>query len=247
MSTTKIIAALAATAMVGLFTATAYAESIPQEEINQYSGSDKPDVDAGASKGSDESIVKQEQNQFGNEPADLSEGRSEKGGASLPTPDIVGTLNLSATAGKVALVSGTTALSGQCPTGDDGRSGSDSRSDISEPSDQCTLRVSNGRRRHECRSRDRWIVRHFRCRAVIMTELPCDRLLARQQAELGAVETRAEQILNGVFEVLGGLENRHDLARPDGVSGHACLLPGAPHRHGRSRPLLRRRSFRRER
>ena len=85
MSTTKIIAALAATAMVGLFTATAYAESIPQEEINQYSGSDKPDVDAGASKGSDESIVKQEQNQFGNDPADLSEGRSEKGGASLPT------------------------------------------------------------------------------------------------------------------------------------------------------------------
>ena len=46
MSTTKIIAALAATAMVGLFTATAYAESIPQEEINQYSGSDKPDVQA---------------------------------------------------------------------------------------------------------------------------------------------------------------------------------------------------------
>ena len=84
MSTTKIIAALAATAMVGLFTATAYAESIPQEEINQYSGSSKPDVDAGASKGSDESIVKQEQNQFGNEPADLSEERQERGGESLP-------------------------------------------------------------------------------------------------------------------------------------------------------------------
>ena len=84
MSTTKIIAALAATAMVGLFTATAYAESIPQEEINQYSGSDKPDVDPGASKGSDESIVKQEQNQYGNEPADLSEGRQEKGGKTLP-------------------------------------------------------------------------------------------------------------------------------------------------------------------
>ena len=84
MSTTKIIAVLAATAMVGLFTATAYAESIPQEEIDQYSGSSKPDVDAGASKGSDESIVKQEQNQYGNEPADLSEGRQEKGGKTLP-------------------------------------------------------------------------------------------------------------------------------------------------------------------
>lgn len=85
MSTTKIIAVLAATAMVGLFTASAYAaESIPQEEIDQYSGSAKPDVDPGASKGSDESIVKQEQNQFGNEPADLSEGRQERGGKTLP-------------------------------------------------------------------------------------------------------------------------------------------------------------------
>ena len=85
MSTTKIIAALAATAMVGLFTATAYAESIPQEEIDQYSGSSKPDVDAGASKGSDESIVKQEQNQFGNEPAkDLDANRQGAGGESLP-------------------------------------------------------------------------------------------------------------------------------------------------------------------
>jgi hypothetical protein len=84
MSTTKIIAVLAATAMVGMFTASAYAESIPQEEIDQYSGSDKPDVDAGASRGKDESIVKQEQNQFGNDPADLSEGRQGSGGKTLP-------------------------------------------------------------------------------------------------------------------------------------------------------------------
>jgi len=84
MSTSKIIAVLAATAMVGLFSASSFAESIPQEEIDQYSGSAKPDVDAGASKGPDESIVKQEQNQFGNDPADLSEGREEKGGKTLP-------------------------------------------------------------------------------------------------------------------------------------------------------------------
>jgi hypothetical protein len=85
MSTTKIIAVLAATAMVGMFTASAFAESIPQEEINQYSGSSKPDVDPGASRGKDESIVKQELNQYGNGPADLSEERQERGGASLPT------------------------------------------------------------------------------------------------------------------------------------------------------------------
>ena len=29
-------------------------------------------------------IVKQEQNQYGNDPADLSEGRQESGGKSLP-------------------------------------------------------------------------------------------------------------------------------------------------------------------
>jgi len=85
MSTTKIIAVLAATAMVGMFTASTYAESIPQEEIDQYSGSDKPDVDAGASKGPDASIVDQEQNQFGNEPAkDLDKNRQMGGGKTLP-------------------------------------------------------------------------------------------------------------------------------------------------------------------
>jgi hypothetical protein len=85
MSTSKIIAIIAASSMLGALSfAPAFAESIPQEEIDQYSGSSKPDVDAGASRGSDESIVKQEQNQFGNDPADLSEGRSERGGESLP-------------------------------------------------------------------------------------------------------------------------------------------------------------------
>lgn len=38
-------------------------------------------------------------------------------GVILPTPDATGTINLSATAGKVALVNNTTALSGACPLG----------------------------------------------------------------------------------------------------------------------------------
>jgi len=38
------------------------------------------------------------------------------GTTNLPTPDATGTINLAATAGKVALVSSTTALSGACPT-----------------------------------------------------------------------------------------------------------------------------------
>jgi hypothetical protein len=45
-------------------------------------------------------------------------GTSATGGTeSLPTPDVVGTIPMSATAGKVALVSSTTALSGACPEG----------------------------------------------------------------------------------------------------------------------------------
>lgn len=38
-------------------------------------------------------------------------------GAVLPTPDATGTINMSATTGKVALVNSTTALTGACPTG----------------------------------------------------------------------------------------------------------------------------------
>ena len=46
----------------------------------------------------------------------LQEGTAGTAGAALPTPDATGGLNLSATAGKVALVSSTTALNGACPT-----------------------------------------------------------------------------------------------------------------------------------
>lgn len=85
MSTSKIIAIIAASSMLGALSfAPAFAESIPQEEQEQFGNSAKPDVDPGASRGSDESIVKQEQNQYGNDPADLSEERQEKGGESLP-------------------------------------------------------------------------------------------------------------------------------------------------------------------
>mgnify|MGYP001125741745 CR=1 FL=1 len=37
-------------------------------------------------------------------------------GGSLPTPDVTGTIDMSGTNGKVALVSNQTALSGACPT-----------------------------------------------------------------------------------------------------------------------------------
>lgn len=85
MSTTKIIAVIAASAMVGLFSGSAFAESIPQQEIDQYGNSAAPDVDPGASKGPDASIVNQEQNQLGNDPAkDLDKNRPGRGGETLP-------------------------------------------------------------------------------------------------------------------------------------------------------------------
>jgi len=86
MSTSKIIAIIAASSTLGMLSfAPAFADSIPQEEINQYDGSSKPDVDAGASRGTDNPIVEQEQNQFGNSPAqDLGPNNQESGGESLP-------------------------------------------------------------------------------------------------------------------------------------------------------------------
>lgn len=83
-STSKILAALAASAMVGMFAAPAFADPIPQEEAEQFGNSAKPDVDAGASQGPDAPIVNQEQNQMGNDPAtDFGAGDQAPGGPSI--------------------------------------------------------------------------------------------------------------------------------------------------------------------
>ena len=47
----------------------------------------------------------------------VQEAAGTGGTVSLPTPDATGTLNMSGTAGKVALVASTTALTGTCPSG----------------------------------------------------------------------------------------------------------------------------------
>jgi uncharacterized protein len=47
----------------------------------------------------------------------VQESAGTAGTVSLPTPDAIGTIAMSATAGKVALVSSATSLSGACPTG----------------------------------------------------------------------------------------------------------------------------------
>ena len=46
----------------------------------------------------------------------IQESQGAAGTVNLPTPDVTGTLALSATAGKVALVNATTLLTGTCPT-----------------------------------------------------------------------------------------------------------------------------------
>lgn len=50
----------------------------------------------------------------------IQEGSGGVNGVALPTPDVTGTINLAATAGKVALVAGTTLLSAATCPGDDG-------------------------------------------------------------------------------------------------------------------------------
>jgi len=47
----------------------------------------------------------------------VQEAQGAGGTLNLPTPDAIGTIAMSATAGKVALVNSTTALAGACPTG----------------------------------------------------------------------------------------------------------------------------------
>ena len=47
----------------------------------------------------------------------IQEAAGAGGTANLPTPEATGTIAMSATAGKVALVNTTTALTGSCPTG----------------------------------------------------------------------------------------------------------------------------------
>lgn len=47
----------------------------------------------------------------------IQEDQGSGGSANLPSPDVIGTINISATGLKVALVNTTTALSGACPSG----------------------------------------------------------------------------------------------------------------------------------
>lgn len=47
----------------------------------------------------------------------IQQGAGSGGTTDLPTPDAIGTINMSGTNGKVALVNATSALSGTCPTG----------------------------------------------------------------------------------------------------------------------------------
>jgi hypothetical protein len=68
MSTNKTLSVIAASSVLAFFALTpVYAqESIPQQEENQLDNSAQPDVDPGASKGSDLPIVTQEREQINN-------------------------------------------------------------------------------------------------------------------------------------------------------------------------------------
>jgi len=88
MLSNKIIAVLAASSAVAVFSATATnADPIVKQEQNQLGDSAAPDVDPGASRGTDKSIVKQEQNQLGDTAAPNVPEPSMKGGQSIPSEE----------------------------------------------------------------------------------------------------------------------------------------------------------------
>ncbi|MEI9901760.1 MAG: hypothetical protein WDN31_18520 [Hyphomicrobium sp.] len=85
MSTKSVVSVIVAAALLSVAgLSSAFAESIPAEEIQQFSGAAAPDVDAGASKGADKSIVVQEKQQFSNSTGPNVPERAEKGGLTLP-------------------------------------------------------------------------------------------------------------------------------------------------------------------
>jgi hypothetical protein len=85
MLTKKALTALAASSLLTLVALSpVYAESIPAEEAQQIGNSAAPDVDPGASKGTDKPIVVQERMELNNSAGPNVPSRSEKGGESLP-------------------------------------------------------------------------------------------------------------------------------------------------------------------
>ena len=92
MSTNKALTALAASSLLSLLTlSTAYAQSPSADEKQQLGNSAQPDVDPGASQGTDKPIDTQEDQQLNNStqenvPTDSSNGASS-GGSGASTPD----------------------------------------------------------------------------------------------------------------------------------------------------------------
>ena len=85
MSTKKALIAITASSLLSLIALSpVYAESIPAMEAQQFGNAAAPDVDSGASKGPDLSIVAQERMQFGNSAGPNVTSRAEKEGESLP-------------------------------------------------------------------------------------------------------------------------------------------------------------------
>jgi hypothetical protein len=87
MSINKTLSVLAASSALALFALSpVYAEDIVTEEQDQLNNSAQPDVDPGASKGPDASIVDQERMQLGNDPGPdvpMGAGADTKGDPSI--------------------------------------------------------------------------------------------------------------------------------------------------------------------
>lgn len=84
MSISKALGIVAAASIPALFVLSpVHAESIPTQEKHQLDNSALPDVDPGASRGADKSIVDQEKAQLDNSAEPNVPSRAEKGGESI--------------------------------------------------------------------------------------------------------------------------------------------------------------------
>jgi hypothetical protein len=107
---------------------------------------------------------------------------------------------------------------GQRTAGSHDRSRRRHGTDIHEDADQPTLGTTDGFRRDVGGARNDGIVRQRAHLPIAMAEFLVDRLLAGEEAELGAVKARLEQLVDGGLQRLGAVEDT------DGFSNDTALL-----------------------
>jgi hypothetical protein len=100
----------------------------------------------------------------------------------------------------------------------------DHGADVHEPADQPTLGVADRFERDVCGARHPRVVFEFGDLAVSVTELRFDRVLGCEQAELGAIEARVEQLVDRLLKGSGVMEDADGFAKSRGRANLASRV-----------------------